>query len=86
MSDNAHLIAIANRATVLGQRLGVKRNAIQYMMDLDAVHEKTPLDLKALAEADDGNFAHDVFGIMRHLDREAGVLTDFFVPRFTKRS
>lgn len=80
-----YLIEIANRAMVMGNRIGVKRNAIQYMMDLDAVNETIPLDFERLALADDFNFAHDVFGIMNHLNRTTDKLENFFLPRFMKR-
>lgn len=62
-------------------RLGVE-------MDLLACHANgTPLRLLALLEADDVNFAHDVFGIRRHIDRDdrsptAGLMLGCFVPRF----
>ena len=52
-------------------------------MDLAACHNSSPLDLPALLAASDGNFIHDVFGIMRHLDRKTGTLQDCFLPRFT---
>jgi hypothetical protein len=52
-------------------------------MDLDACHSNgCPLHLADLLAADDFNFAHDVFGIRRHLDRRTGKLGDCFVPRF----
>ena len=37
-----------------------------------------------LAEADDFNLAHDVFGIHRHIDEATGELRDCFVPRYTQ--
>ena len=51
-------------------------------MDLSATHAVTPLRLGDLLAADDFHFAHDVFGIMRHIDRRTGRLDDHFVPRF----
>ena len=51
-------------------------------MDLGAAHIACPMRLDDLAEADDFNFLHDVGGIMRHIDRTTGELTDCFVPRF----
>jgi hypothetical protein len=32
---------------------------------------------------EDFNFAHDIMGIHRHIDRNTGVLTECFSPRFT---
>lgn len=54
-------------------------------MDLMAANGRNGnpvLDLDALLEADDANFAHDVFGIARHMDRATGSLGDCFCPRF----
>jgi len=52
-------------------------------MDVTAVHRNgCRLRLEALRDADDFNFAHDILGIRRHLDRETGKLGDFFLPRF----
>lgn len=53
-------------------------------MDISAVYVHTPLKLEALFETDDFNFAHDVFGIMRNIDRQTGELANCFLPRFTQ--
>lgn len=53
-------------------------------MDLLAAHNQYPLDLEALAEADPENFAHDIAGIVGHIDRRTGKLTDCFVPRYAR--
>lgn len=56
------------------------------IMDISAVHANgCPLDLDGLAEADDFNFAHDVTGIQRHINRRTGELEDCFLPRYSKR-
>lgn len=53
-------------------------------MDVTACHASgNPLRLAELLAADDFNFAHDVFGIMRHMDRESGQLVDCFLPRYS---
>lgn len=55
-------------------------------MDICATHASgNPLRLADLLAADDFNFAHDVFGIERHLNRETGQLGNFFSPRFSAR-
>lgn len=52
-------------------------------MDIVATHMNgCPLRLRELLEADDLNFAHDVAGIARHIDRTTGKLTNCFLPRF----
>lgn len=58
---------------------------IEVAMDIEAAHWKRPLYLRNLLAASDENFAHDVFGIIRHLDRETGELRDCFVPRYAVR-
>ncbi len=51
-------------------------------MDLTACHlNGCPLDLQKLANADDFNFAHDVFGIERHMNRTTGQLENHFFPK-----
>lgn len=53
-----------------------------YMMDVLAAHANgCPLDFAALAEASDFDLAHDVGGIIRHIDRNTGKLTGCFLPR-----
>jgi hypothetical protein len=85
--DQALITRIADRANDLAGRLGLRgkrgyalRDA---MMDITAAHANgRPLDLAGLLAAKDGDFAHDVFGIRRHIDRNTGQLMDCFVPRF----
>lgn len=55
------------------------------LMDLEACHSNgNPLDFQRLEKFDDFNFCHDVFGIVRHLDRNNGKLINFFSPRCSK--
>lgn len=71
---------IADRAVKLAAKHGslyVKRDAL---MDLMYANECCPLNLSALLAADEANFAHDVFGINRHLNRRTLKLEDCFVP------
>jgi hypothetical protein len=53
-------------------------------MNLSAVHSHTPLRLELLRDFDDFNFAHDILGIERHLDKSTGELKDHFRPRCAK--
>lgn len=57
---------------------------ISLMMDLESVPD---LDFAALNASDNFTFAHDVCGIIRHMDRTSypGQLTDFFEPRCTRK-
>lgn len=85
---NIHAAAkIADRADakLVSQRGG----RMSFIMDIcaaDGVNGNPSIDLDALAEADDFNFTHDVYGICGHLDRETGKLGNCFVPRFARKS
>lgn len=77
---------IAQRAVALAVKHGIKYKMMDASMDIEAAHcNGNPLRLADLLEADDFNFAHDVFGIRRHIDRETGKLGDCFSPRYTER-
>jgi hypothetical protein len=75
---------IVDRAEQLARRFKQQTPRAAIVLDLVMAHRMQPLDLKMLLAADDGNFAHDVFGIMRHIDRNSGVMRDCFVPRFAR--
>jgi hypothetical protein len=72
---------IIDRAVKMGKKHGVKVDRLSLDMDLSAAHRQYPLRLVALADADDCTFAHDVFGIIQHMDRATGTLGDCFIPR-----
>ena len=78
-NDFPLVLLIAKRANEFAP--DIPRLAIA--MDIDCVHARHPLRIEELLAADDANFTHDVFGIMKHLNRETGELENFFVPRFT---
>jgi hypothetical protein len=84
--DTDLIIAIAQRAEALYIRVNRSAegfNRLALIMDLDACHSNAcPLKLEALLAAGDADFAHDVFGIVRHFDRERHVLRDCFLPRY----
>lgn len=75
--------AIAIRA----EESGIARaDRMTLIMDLTAAHANgSPLDLAGLLAADEFNFAHDVAGIQRHIDRRTGELLDCFLPRYSRR-
>lgn len=72
---------IVDRAEKMARTNGHRLDKMSLEMDLEATQAKVPLMLQELLEADDFNFAHDVFGIIRHMDRSTGELTDCFLPR-----
>lgn len=80
------ILKIAHRAAVMAISADVYYPLLDADMDITAVHVNAcPLKLDELLAADDFNFAHDVFGIRRHLDRETGELGGCFVPRFAHK-
>lgn len=80
--DAKHANAIVERAYRMFKEHGVKRDRLSIRMDLEATAAKIPLRLAELVEADDFNFAHDLGGIARHLNRQTGEMEDCFIPRF----
>ena len=78
-----HKIAIRT-VTMAKEELGIEYDLMTAQMDVTACHANgNPLKLKELLKADDENFAHDVFGIRRYIDRETGELQNFFSPRYS---
>lgn len=80
---------IAHRTILLAKKLGIpceKKGIIMDIeMDIDACHNNgCPLKLTDLLNADDQNFAHDVFGIRANIDRTTGKLLNCFLPRFAQ--
>lgn len=81
---DARLIsAIADRA---GEELfkgWTTQTVFDTEMDITAAHANgCPLKLDELLAARPLDFAHDVGGIRRHIDRNTGQLRDCFLPRF----
>lgn len=79
-----HSIAVrANREVFNGW---TTQTILDTEMDITATHANgCPLDLDKLLAADKFNFAHDVGGIRKHLDRNTGQLRDCFLPRCAKK-
>ncbi len=72
----------ANRMAVAG---GGQYDVLDANMDIAATHcNGCPLKLDALLRADDFNFAHDVFGIRHHINRNTGKLEEGFDPRYAQ--
>lgn len=59
------------------------RSALDFWMDIAAVHASNPLRLGELAKAPDGDFFHDIRGIERNLNRKTGQLENSFDPRYS---
>lgn len=81
--DVGRIELVVARAQLIAHRVGFKRDRLGLMMDVTACHANgCPLRLAEMLEAPDLDFWHDIIGIVNHLDRETGKLTDCFVPRF----
>lgn len=82
-ADNRLIDKIVDRAFAGG--LGLDGTRLDLDMDLCATHANgCPMDFAKLLAADDFNFAHDIYGIRRHIDRTTGKLTRCFLPRCHK--
>lgn len=76
------IVKIAERAVALAATHKVDYDQLTAIMDINACHSNgCALRLDELLGADDANFAHDVFGIRRFMDRKTGNLGDCFLPR-----
>ncbi len=75
---------IADRGLAVLQSVGVDADKLSVFMDIDNANHVCPLDLDKLEAFDDGNFAHDIIGIYRHLNRETQQLENYFTPRCAK--
>jgi len=84
--DRVILRKIAERARDLDAEVNGRKagNIIDWVLDLTAAHARHPLRLQELLDADFSNFAHDVGGIRRHLDRASGELREHFTPRYAR--
>lgn len=74
--------AIIDRAVRL--KIYARRERLDCSMDISAAYVHCPLRLDDLLAADNFNFAHDVAGIKRHINRKTGKLESCFLPRFAK--
>lgn len=77
------ICAIADRAEALYEELGIEMpsSRMGLIMDIEHTHDQVPLALDLLLGVDKGTFAHDIAGILRHLNRETKQLEDGFTPR-----
>jgi hypothetical protein len=79
--DRSMILKITERAGNLADELGVPLSGLTTLMDLSAAQNSTPMRLQDLLNFGDPDFAHDVWGISRHINRETGQLEDCFLPR-----
>ncbi len=84
--DKRLIKLIAERSCALYTKLtGNQSDIVEEMMNFTACHANgTPLRLQALLDADDFAFAHDAFGIGRHINKRTGKMDNCFLPRFAQ--
>ena len=76
------ITAIVMRAVAEG--IVPKGHTFDAIMDVTACHANgCPLRLDELLQGALADFAHDVLGIRRYIDRSTGQLTECFLPRYT---
>ena len=84
MNEQTTIRQIAYRAEKLYYKLtGQKLDTLATIKAITDVHSCYNLRLKALLATDDGNFGHDVFGIIKNIDPETRALRNCFEPRYT---
>lgn len=85
ISEREKIKKIVSRAVELYESVGQSHSELEIRMDIMACHlNGTPLNLNRLFEFDDFNFAHDIFGIAKHINRRTGKIERHFVPRCAK--
>lgn len=85
-ADMALIRKIVARAVQLYADYGRRRDPLDVLLDLTAVHfDIQKLRLQDLLDADPVNFMHDIAGIGQHLDRETIELQNGFTPRHCLR-
>jgi hypothetical protein len=84
-ADQTKIRDIADRAVTWANDNNIELTLTKVILAVGLAHEQRPLKLNALLFADDFNFVHDVWGIMRHIDYSTGKMKDCFLPRFAKK-
>ena len=77
---HAMYVKICERA----ESLGFEMERLTLLMDIESADYVFNLRLEELLAADDYNFAHDIAGIVKHIDRSEFPAKDFnfFIPRY----
>ena len=85
MNKNDYLTIgkIADRAMAMYKSYGIKLDRLSLLMDIEFTNEVNPMRLDDLLAADDGNFGHDISGILLHFNRTTKVLDNGFSPRYS---
>lgn len=74
-------VKLAQRAEGMGIYNGER---ITLLMDIEHADKVFNLRLEDLLNTDDGNFAHDIMGIVNNIDRNNPTDFNLFVPRYAE--
>lgn len=79
-------VILINKIIARAEALAQSGHTIDRMaahMDISVcIANGCPLKLQEWLDAPDFDFAHDFYGIARHINRKTGQLEDCFLPRF----
>ena len=73
------IVEIAKRAESKGLLMF---DRLSLIMDIEAAHNECNLRLNDLLKADEFDFAHDIVGIQKNIDRDTKQLMNCFLPRY----
>lgn len=73
-------VKLAQRAEGMGIYDGER---FTLLMDIENADKVFNLRLEDLLNSDDGNFAHDIMGIVNNIDRSNPTDFNLFVPRYS---
>ena len=73
------IVDIAKRAESKGLLMF---DRLSLIMDIEAAHKECNLRLNDLLKADEFDFAHDIVGIQKNIDRDTKQLMNCFLPRY----
>lgn len=76
------IAAIAKRAEEMDLLMF---DRLSLIMDLQHATEEFNLRFEEFLNADDYNFAHDIWGIQKNFNRETQKMDNCFIPRFAGR-
>lgn len=85
-TEHEIIVKIVERFEKMVKKMGTRiapEERRTLLMDITACHANgCPLKLQAMLDGADFDFAHDVSGIQRHINRNTGKIEHCFLPRF----
>lgn len=84
MTDFTLTAKVAKRAAEMYADAGYRVGVFDLVMYLDAAHADVGLDLEGMLTGRLEDLAHDMGGIMKHLNKTTGKLEGTWTPRYAK--